>query len=77
MSASRLSSLRPPSRDGRDDLPGQLWDLWQKGFRPSVKKFLAAAESLNLETLVAVLRVDQQQRWLSRRCQKLGSDEVG
>ena len=67
MSASRLSSLCRSSRDGRDDLPGQLWDLWQKGLHPSVNAFLASAESLSLETLVAVLRVDQQQRWLSRQ----------
>jgi serine/threonine protein kinase len=67
MSTSRLSLFRPSPRDGHDDLPGQLWDLWQQGFRPSVNKFLASAGSFSLQTLVAVLRVDQQQRWLLRR----------
>jgi serine/threonine protein kinase len=67
MSESRLSSLRPSSRDDHDDLAGQLWDLWQQGLRPAVNAFLATAGSLSLQTLVAVLRVDQQQRWLSRQ----------
>jgi serine/threonine protein kinase len=66
MSASRLTYLqRSPRIDHREDLPGQLWDLWQQGLRPCVNVFLATAGPLDLEGLVALLRIDQQQRWLS------------
>jgi hypothetical protein len=47
------------------DLPAQLWELWRQGQRPDPAAFLARAEPVDLETRVAVLRVDQQQRWLA------------
>ncbi len=41
----------------------QLWQQWQAGRRPAVADFLAAAGPLSPAQLVAVLRVDQHERW--------------
>jgi hypothetical protein len=45
------------------DLAESLWNLWEQGQRPDVHVFLAGAGVVGAEELVAVLRVDQQQRW--------------
>jgi serine/threonine protein kinase len=43
----------------------RLADLWQLGQRPDVRQFLADAGPLSLAHVAAVLRADQQQRWLT------------
>ena len=45
------------------DLPERLWGLWQQGQRPDVHRFLADVGPVSLGDLIAVLRIDQQQRW--------------
>jgi hypothetical protein len=41
----------------------RLWRLWQRGQRPDLPAFLAGAGPLASDQLLAVVRVDQQQRW--------------
>jgi serine/threonine-protein kinase len=41
-----------------------LWELWHRGRGPDIRDFLAQAGRLGPAQLVAVLRVDQRQRWL-------------
>jgi len=41
----------------------QLWDLWQHGQHLDVGLFLARFNRLSPHQVVAILRVDQQQRW--------------
>jgi serine/threonine-protein kinase len=41
----------------------QLWQLWRQGQQPDVREFLTRPEELSPADLVAVLRVDQDQRW--------------
>ncbi|MBY0525542.1 MAG: protein kinase [Gemmataceae bacterium] len=41
----------------------QLWDLWQLGLCPDVQEFVRRAGTLRPVELVAVLRVDQRERW--------------
>ncbi len=41
----------------------QLWQRWRNGERPDVHVFLASAGARAPAQLVAVLRVDQQERW--------------
>jgi tetratricopeptide (TPR) repeat protein len=58
----------PVNSPGRPPEPDQLLDdLWERGERPDVHSFLAGwrDHGLNLEGLLAVLRVDQRRRWLS------------
>jgi serine/threonine-protein kinase len=40
-----------------------LWQLWRQGQQPDVREFLAGLEELSLADLVAILRVDQHERW--------------
>jgi WD40 repeat protein/serine/threonine protein kinase len=47
----------------REDLPGQLWHLWRQGHRPDVASFLARAGDVAPGQLVAVLLIDQRERW--------------
>src|SRR5437879_4720213 len=42
---------------------GQLSELWRQGQRPDVRQFLAHAVDLTLAQVVALLRVDQRERW--------------
>jgi serine/threonine protein kinase/tetratricopeptide (TPR) repeat protein len=46
-------------------LAEQLRRLWRQGQRPSIGPFLAVAGPIGLAHLLAVLRVDQQERWLA------------
>src|SRR6516225_9590127 len=46
----------------------QLWWLWRKGQRPEVQSFLTQHDALTPAQLVAVLRVDQRERWQTREC---------
>jgi serine/threonine-protein kinase len=39
--------------------------LWRRGHRPDVREFLAGQADLSRADLVAVLRVDQRERWLA------------
>jgi hypothetical protein len=63
--APRVIMTEPADSAGQQDLPAQLWELWRQGHRPDLADFLARAEPIDLEVRVAVLRVDQQQRWLA------------
>jgi tRNA A-37 threonylcarbamoyl transferase component Bud32 len=47
----------------RPDLAEQFWALWRQGQAPDVRAFLANAGEVGPAALVAVLRIDQQQRW--------------
>src|SRR5947209_6720560 len=49
------SESGPPAR--------RLWLLWQAGDQPDVHDFLAQGPTLNALELLAVLRVDQKERW--------------
>src|SRR6266849_3872817 len=57
----------PPSRQrdaGKKYGPAQrLENLWRQGLRPDLRAFLAKEEALTPAQLVAVLLVDQEQRW--------------
>ena len=59
----------PPSRQrdaGNKYGPAQrLENLWRQGLRPELREFLAKQELLSPAQLVAVLLVDQEQRWQS------------
>jgi serine/threonine protein kinase len=52
-----------------DPAPGdparRLQRLWQQGQRPDLAAFLAEAGQLTPDQLLAVVRLDQQQRWLA------------
>jgi serine/threonine protein kinase len=55
----------PPTERG----PAQrLMELWRSGHRPDVSEFLTQVGPPDLDDLLAVLRVDQQQRWKSGEC---------
>jgi serine/threonine protein kinase len=43
----------------------QLWNLWRQGRRPDLADFLGRAGELTLLELVALLRIDQRERWLA------------
>src|SRR6516162_4557181 len=47
----------------REEPARRLWQLWRQGQRPDVQQFLAGAGELSLPRLLAVLQVDQLQRW--------------
>ena len=57
----------PPSRQrdaGKKYGPAQrLENLWRQGRRPDVQEFLSKQEGLSPQQIVAVLCVDQHQRW--------------
>src|SRR5438067_6113974 len=59
----------PPTRQravGNKYGPAQrLENLWRQGLRPELREFLAKQELLSPAQLVAVLLVDQEQRWQS------------
>ena len=40
-----MSDTLKPDLPRRDDLAGQLWELWRQGQRPDLSAFLASAES--------------------------------
>lgn len=46
----------------------QLRQLWRQGQQPDVHRFVAEAGDLSLDQLVAVLAVDQRERWQSSEC---------
>src|SRR5262249_27066561 len=53
----------PRSPHRSDDPARRLWLLWRKGERPDVRSFLEGAGPLAPVQVVAVLRVDQRERW--------------
>jgi serine/threonine protein kinase/WD40 repeat protein len=66
--------MNDPTKNGfppQDDLPRpagpaqQLWRQWRQGRRPDLGSFLAQAGALAPLQLLAVLRVDQRERWQS------------
>ncbi len=46
-----------------DDLPLRLWRQWREGREPDALQFLRQAGPLTVPQVVAVLRVDQRERW--------------
>jgi WD40 repeat protein len=48
---------------GRNDDARCLWDLWRQGEQPSVDDFVAGADIRDPDRIVAVVRVDQWERW--------------
>jgi serine/threonine-protein kinase len=59
-------SCSPPptgDRGERDDLSRRLWTLWHQGQQPDVAAFLAAAGTRDPDEVLAVLRVDQTERF--------------
>lgn len=60
------SSERPPPPGAvvpESDAAVRLSDLWRKGQKPDVRAFLAGAGTLTPAQIVAVLAVDQWERW--------------
>jgi hypothetical protein len=58
---TRSSYAEEPAR--QPDSAQQLWGLWRQGQRPDVDAFVAQAGAILPPQLVAVLRVDQRERW--------------
>src|SRR5262245_4687589 len=56
-----VSEPMPP----KDVVAKYLWSMWRRGRRPDVHAFLRKAGELPPSQLLAVLRVDQQERWQS------------
>jgi hypothetical protein len=52
-----------PPETARQDPAWQLWRLWRQGQRPDLREFLAGTGPLPALRLVAVLRIDQRERW--------------
>src|SRR5262249_9860149 len=52
-----------PDRRERDDLPRRLASLWRQGQQPDIADFLAAAGTSDPDEVLAVLRVDQTERF--------------
>src|SRR5262245_24155538 len=46
-----------------NDLARDLWDRWRQGERPDVREFLIRNSDLSPSQVVALLRVDQRERW--------------
>jgi hypothetical protein len=56
----------PPSTLTQTPLAGpaqQLWELWRQGQQPKVEEFLTRRDPVGRTQLLAVLRVDQRERW--------------
>jgi serine/threonine-protein kinase len=65
MSSFASSNLAYDAVPGSRGNPARLlWELWRQGRPPEISDFLIQAGRLGLAQLVAVLRVDQRQRWL-------------
>jgi hypothetical protein len=70
---TELTRIRSPQtqhwdRAGPNDHARRLWGLWRQGQQPSVEDFLAEADIRDPDRIVAVLRVDQWERFrLGRR----------
>jgi eukaryotic-like serine/threonine-protein kinase len=62
---TRIESRQSFPRDwaGRDDHARRLWSLWRQGQQPSVEDFLAETGVRDPDVIVAVLRVDQSERY--------------
>src|SRR5262249_62304757 len=63
----RGAMSKPTGKDTwrAENLARQLEQLWRRGERPDVQHFLAAAPAVAPAPLLAVLRVDQRERWRS------------
>ena len=59
----RSPQTHPGDWAGRNDHARCLWGLWRQGQQPSVEDFLAEADIRDPDRIVAVLRVDQWERW--------------
>jgi len=62
---TQWSSPPPQTRawGGRDDLARHLWNRWREGHQPRVEDFLAEAAIDDPGQILAVLRVDQSERF--------------
>jgi hypothetical protein len=54
---------RTPDWGGPDDPARRLWSLWRQGLQPRLDDFLAQATLRDPDQLLAVLRVDQAERF--------------
>ncbi len=63
---------QPGDWEGPNDPARCLWGLWRQGHQPSVEDFLAGADIRDPDRIVAVLRVDQWERW--RRGQRVPAE---
>jgi WD40 repeat protein len=59
--------LSPPSQQAAvdDDVIRRWRRLWREGYRPDLQVFLADHAPLDAWQLLALLRIDQRERWLS------------
>lgn len=55
--------MSEPRRNTPADPVQQFWRLWQHGRRPDLSRFFATAGPLSADQFLAVVRLDQQQRW--------------
>jgi hypothetical protein len=58
-----MTEPRAPTTRLNSDLPGRLEELWAAGQRPDLGAFLAAVGAVSVDTLLELLRVDQEARW--------------
>src|SRR5919197_1407233 len=64
MSDSPAAERRAPAPSAAREEPAQrLWGEWREGRQPDVQEFVAQSGDLSADQLVAVLRVDQRERW--------------
>ena len=58
-----MSPSRPRDAGNKFGTAQRLENLWRQGHRPDVQEFLSKQEGLTPPQIVAVLCVDQHQRW--------------
>src|SRR5713226_7860448 len=67
---SESASVHPPALLEPDE---RLQGLWQQGQRPNIEQFLGGVGGLSIAQVLAVLLVDQRQRWESG--ERLGAEK--
>jgi serine/threonine protein kinase/formylglycine-generating enzyme required for sulfatase activity len=63
MSETTRPTAGPADTKQVDEPAERLWNLWRQGQRPDLHEFLATTGAMSTTQLVALLRVDQQERW--------------
>jgi WD40 repeat protein len=61
-------SIQAVPRRSEAEAARQLWWLWRQGQRPDLRQFITQSDKLTPAQLVAVLRVDQRERWQTGEC---------
>lgn len=62
MNPSAQKSLFPTTLGVQNELARKLADLWEQG-QPDLREFITEAGDINAEQLLALVRIDQDQRW--------------